>query len=254
MRQILIINNNTVKKTLSIVLAILAISTIITGILLSIQLVNYIKVDEHDFGVKSNIEKDLNLFDIQYMNETGEVTVVGASNQKVLAPCVSEEFTIRFRNTDKVAIDYELTTKVEYSSEYKIPLMVRLLDQEGNYLIGDAKNWVKLEDINDFNMNETLVKRESAEYYFQWKWDFEGGDDKFDTLLGGLTEKVNVGVSVKFHILSVANTSIGANGGVVKSGLGEIIFSAISFVLLLGSCGLIIYVISKKNKSEKIWK
>jgi hypothetical protein len=92
-----------------------------------------------------------------------------------------------------------------------------------------------------------LVKGQSTEYVFQWRWKYESGDDEYDTFLGNLSTKENVGVAVKFDVYSVANTEIGTNGGFVESGLSDIVAAAVAFVLLSAAITLTIVVLVKRR-------
>lgn len=245
-------NNRFTKGIVSTVLVILVLLTIISAILLTVRLVNYIKIDDKEVLLQSNLSTQLELFSVQYENASGEITVSGMDGQKVVAPGTSVDYTIRLRNKDRVAVNYELVPDVTYTSEYVVPILVRMLDNDGKYIIGDAKTWATVEEIAMISEQKTLVKGESTEYVFQWKWDFEAGNDEYDTLIGSIGNEENIGISVKFDLHAEANTDIGANGGVMDSGLGYVIIAGISFVLLIVAITLMIIYIVKKRKSERV--
>ena len=231
-----------------VVLIILIFLTVVSAILLAIRLVNYIKIDDREVLLQSGLDTELDIFSVEYKNATGEITVKGMDGQKVVAPGTSVDYTIHLRNKDKVALDYELIPSVSYTSEHVVPVLVRMLDDDGNYIIGDAKTWVAIHDIGEVSDAATLVKGESTEYVFQWKWEFESGDDSYDTSLGNLPTDANVGVSVKMELYATANTAIGINGGVWRSGLGEILFAALVFILLL--IAIILILLKKKRDNQ----
>ena len=166
--------------------------------------------------------------------------VEGADGQQVVAPGTAVEYTLRFRNKDTTAIDYQLNAETRFLSEHEIPIEVRLLSPEEDYILGSATEWVAIADLNGVSLTDTILAGDSAEYIFQWKWDFESGDDAYDTFLGNLASEETVAVEVGMSVYAAANTDIGLNGGFMKSGLGEIIFTAIVLASLAGSVALLI--------------
>ena len=117
-----------------------------------------------------------------------------------------------------------------------------------NYVIGSSKEWIKVEDIKPVLILDTLRKGESAEYVFQWKWDFESGNDEYDTFLGSLANGEAVGIKVELEITAEANTAIGENGGIVESGAGNIIFAVVFLILLALAIILTTVYLVKKRK------
>jgi hypothetical protein len=235
---------------LGIVLAILSILIVLSGVLLSVRLVQYIKIDDKELNLTTNMDADFDLFSVEYTNAAGEITVSGTEGEAVVAPGTSVEYTIRLRNADKTALDYVLSPEVTMTSDYHLPIMIRMLDINLNYLIGDAKTWVPIEELTGLSVEQTLVRGESTEYYFQWKWEFESGDDAYDTALGIAASEEDVGLEVAFNLLAEANTEIGKNGGIMKSGLGDILFAGVAFVMLSSAIALNVILLVKKRKHE----
>ena len=141
--------------------------------MLTIRLVDYIKVDEREVLLESGLDKEFELFSVQYENASGEITVSGSDGQTVVAPGTSVEYTIRLKNTDKTAINYDMIPDVHFTSEHDIPILVRMIAPDGSYIAGDAKTWIKVEELNSLQEHRTLKRGESVEYIFQWKWEFE---------------------------------------------------------------------------------
>ena len=240
--------NDGSRYIFGVVIGLLALLTVVSSVLLTIRLINFIKVDNNEILLTSNLDSEFDLFSASYENESGEVSVKGADGQKVIAPGTSVEYTIRLRNTDSTAIDYELVPDIDFTAVKEIPILIRMHDADGNYIIGDEQTWVSVQNIPEVSDKKTLLKGESKEYYFIWKWDFESGNDEYDTELGIGSVDGNFGVSVSFDLHSEANTTIGANGGFVRSGLGEIIFIASAILILLASIVLLIAIPLKKKK------
>lgn len=245
-------HNRFSKSAVWTVLVILIILTIISATLLTIRLVNYIKVDDREVLLYSDLEKGIDLFSVKYKNSSGEVTVEGLDGQKVVAPGTAVEYTIRLRNKDKIAIDYEMIPDIKCTTEHILPIVVRMLDYDGNYIVGDAKTWVAIDEIGDLSEKRTLVKGESVEYVFEWKWEFESGNDEYDTFLGNISGIENVGIAVAFQLYAEANTVIGTNGGFMKSGLGDIVFAGLAFILLIIAIILLVLAIVKYKKNKAL--
>ena len=240
-----------VKTLPGLTAVILSALTIASTTMLSVQLYDFTTVDEKEVLLQSDLQKEIELFSVQYENATGEITVVGADGQSVVAPGTAVEYTLRLRNKDKIAIDYDLIPAVSYTSEHTVPIKVRMMNTDGDYIIGDAKTWVAVEDISSLSEKATLVKGESAEYLFEWKWAYESGDDEYDTFLGNLQDDASAGVQVSFELYAEANTDIGTNGGVMESGLGEIIFTGASLAGLATTTTLmIVYTAKKRRKTQ----
>jgi hypothetical protein len=131
-----------------------------------------------------------------------------------------------------------------------------MIAPDGSYIAGDAKTWINVEELNSLQEHRTLKKGESVEYTFQWKWEFESGNDEYDTTLGSASVTTDIGLSVEFSVLAEANTDVETNGGFIDSGLGNIVFlGLLVFLLILAIVFLILYAIKKKstkNSSDNI--
>ena len=224
-------------------------------IVLGIRLGDYAHVDDREVMLKSNMDTELDIFSVTYKNKTGEITVEGLDGEKVIAPGTDVDYTVRLRNKDNIAIDYTLIVQVallendRLQSGYDIPLLYRMLDPDDNYLAGDAKTWATRESLDGLADNGTIKRGESSEYLFQWKWPFEADSDEYDTFLGNIADE-DVGIKVTFVLRAEANTSIEANGGFWRSGLGRTVLWWIFFLLLLLAIILLLISVLKRRKVE----
>jgi cell division protein FtsL len=239
-----------VRKCFWVAIAILIILLILSIIVLAARMNDYFASSQREVSLNSAILKnELDIFDIRYKNDQGHITVEGMDGQKVVAPGTDVEYTIRVRNTDGVAIDYELLPSVEFFTEHKLPLYVRILDHNDDYILGTAKEWVEISDINGTVHRNTLKRGECVEYTFQWKWPYEHGNDEYDTLLGNIN---NAGIKVSLTVNAMANLDIDANGGLRPSGwagnLGIFIFA---LLLLIAIILLILSIINKRLKKAE---
>lgn len=231
-------------------LAILVIVTVLSAILLTVRLIDYIKVDDRAVSMRSSMDETLSVFAMQYKNETGEITVKGNDGEKVIAPGTEIEYTLRLRNTDKVALDYVFVPDVKFTSEHKLPILVRLLDPEDKYVIGNETTWVPIDQIGDIEENGTLMTNQTAEYVFQWKWPFESGDDAYDSMLGSVTINESVGIDLSFNLHSETNLSAESNGGAMNAPFSKVIRALIIFILLVAAIVLLIIYIVKRIKAD----
>ena len=231
------------------VLVILAILTIISSVLLAIRLIHYIKAEEREVALQSDLAKEFDVFSVQYDNASGEITVEGLDDQKVVAPGVMVEYSIRLKNTDKIAIDYDMIPDVHFTSTYQIPILVRMIAPNGEYVVGDAKTWVKVEELNQLEERGTLKRGESVEYVFQWKWAYESGNDEYDTYLGTSAITADIGLTVSFTVQAEANTGVVANS--VNKDLWNIILLALLILMLLIAFVLVVSYIEIKKEEAK---
>lgn len=246
-----IATGNYLKTRPGIAVVLLTLLTIGSTVALSVQLYNFTHIDEREVLLTSDFEKELDLFSVHYENDSGEITVSGLDeSRRIIAPGTEVEYTVRLRNKDNIAVNYTLSPDLFYTSEYTIPILFRMIDDSGNYIIGDAKNWASVEEIGNISETRTLGKNESAEYIVEWKWDFESGDDEHDTMLGELADGANIGISVKFDLLAEANMDIETNGGVISSGIGELIFIGMAIAVLITSITLLIITAVKEKKGS----
>lgn len=248
---------NFLKTPFGAAVTLLSILTVTSTVMLSVRLYDFVHVDDKEIGLHSGLEASLDLFAVQYENESGEITVEGTDGQQVVAPGTSVEYTLRLRNKDTTALDYQLSSGMKFLSEYELPLKVRLIDPDEQYILGSPTSWVPITELNHVTRTDTLIAGETAEYVFQWKWDYEG-DDLYDTFLGNAASEKPIEVEVSMSVYAAANTDIGLNGGFMKSGLGEIVFTAVVITCLGGSLALLItppfrkkYLAKKAGKTSE---
>lgn len=232
---------------LGIALGVLITLLIISSVLLCIRLLEYAKVDEREVSLSSNMSKTLNVFALEYENEAGEIVIEGSDGEKVLAPGASVEYTVRIRNTDKIALDYALKPQVSFLSGVELPIEVRLINQDLEYIVGSATEWVPMSELNSIEYGETLLAGESTEYHFQWRWPYEWGDDAYDTWLGSSTLDGGVGANMAFAIHASANTDTDLNGGPFGYQTKDVIYILIFILLLIVAIVLLIIRLARKK-------
>lgn len=232
-----------VDKLLWVVLSILGVLLIISAVVLSLRLVDFAKIDDRELSLSTNMDETLNIFAMEYKNDSGEVTIQGAEGDKVLAPGADIEYTIRIRNTDKTALDFRFSPDVHFLSDIELPLEVRLLGPDEKYIIGSAAEWVPMSEINEFEHAHTLRSGECVEYYFQWRWPFESGNDQNDTWLGNNTLNTEVGAQLAFSIHAVANTDAELNDGIFGHHTPDVFYIIVFIVLLIAAIVVLIITV-----------
>ena len=234
------------KGTFWTAFAILIILLILSTALLSVRLYDFVTLDKRSLSIKTNTDTGFDLFSINYKNALGEITVEGADGDKVIAPGTDVEYTIRIRNADKVTLNYTLEPVADFHSEYEIPVEARILAPDDTYIAGDAKTWVTISEINSTSDEHTLAPGETAEYYFQWRWPFESGDDAYDTFLGNETLTQDISIEISSAIYAEANTEISVNPGFFPAPGSATWLWLIFFILILVAIILLLlYKLSK---------
>lgn len=239
-----------VTKLFWIALGILIFLLILSIALLSARMYKYAKLAEDGRIIKISADsaENFDIFSAEYKNDTGETIIQSANGDPIIAPGASTEYTIRIRNEDNVAVDYTFNPVVEYIGTNLLPLEVRLISPEDEYLIGSAKEWGTFDDFKDLEYTSTLPKGEVDSYELQWRWLFERGDDEGDTALGNAPEG-SMGIKVGMGIHSEANTSKEANGAFFGFGIDDILWWLIFFILLL--IAIILLILSLIRNRDK---
>ena len=240
----------TAQKGMWVAIALLAILLLLSLILLTVRLYDFVNIDERAVSLKTNMHSDLDIFSITYKNASGDIVVDGQNGEKVIAPGVHIDYTVRLHNVDDVAIDYMIRPKVEFTSEYKLPILVRILDTEMNYLVGDQKTWVKIEELNNAKIDSTLGEDKTAEYIFQWKWAFESGNDEFDSMLGSEAVNKDIGLTVDFSVTALTNTNFVEKGGIFGDGALSTAVTYTFIPLLIAALVLLIVMLVKSGKKK----
>ena len=245
-------DNHTLRRTLCIVLTFIILLFIFTSALLASRLVELAGREERPVLLEAGKNAEIEIFKISYQNGQGKVVVLSAGNDNVVAPGTENRTFIYLKNADTTAIDYTLVPKATFTSEYKIPVLVRLLRPDGNYIVGTSDTWADIEALAHIpTKSDTLAKGQEVVYTLEWKWQYETNaeGDSYDTFLGDNTVKENIGIELSFVTQASANTSIAANGGFAKSGtLLNVVFGILWILLLIALVLLIIALVKGRNK------
>ena len=193
---------------LLILLIAFVILFVLTTALIGSRLYDLTTRDQYtvDLGV-GEPESEIELFRIEYSNETGEITVEGVDGQNVVAPGTAAEYSVRLRNNDDMVIDFMMLPTVEFLTENDIPVEFKMVDDYGNYILGSDTEWAGAEQMDTFAHKGSIHPGEVFTYHISWRWVFEVSDeqDAYDTFLGSMNGEIRPGVSVGIAMEAEAN-------------------------------------------------
>lgn len=191
-----------------VVLVIILFLFLLTTIVLGSRLYDLATRDQYtvDLGL-GDLDGTIELFRIEYENESGEITVQGLNADNVVAPGTSVSYDLRLRNNDDVVIDFLMTPTVEFLTGDAVPVEFKIVDDYGNYILGSDDTWVDSHAMNALAHKGSIHPGEVFTYHVKWQWVFEVSEeqDAYDTYLGNHPNATVPGVSVGIEIQASAN-------------------------------------------------
>lgn len=268
------------KIFFNILAVILLFLILLTFLILIVRIGNFAPIDKNTiFLVEKNFrvatddkdkiwdtKSDIDIFDSSITNKDEIVIVKSDNGDNLIAPGTFNEYTFNLKNTGNIAIDYDVNMRailkinnVESSFE-NFPIVVRLKNYNGEYLLGNDETWLSIEEINDFLDQGILGVNNYAYYTLEWKWD--GKDDKLDTALGTSAVSNDIDLIVEISTSSTPAEKPSATGGIIQvdndlinqetkiGGTIKVIpFTILIILIILISITLI--VLKRKNKVKK---
>ncbi len=157
------------------------------------------------------IEGDIDLFQAEYKNESGQVIVKSSDGRKVIAPGTSWEDSFKIVNKHDKPITYTFKSYLVYKSELgttdikDLAMDFKLL-RDGEYIAGDDDHWVRAKDFNVEDKGEALGPGKSSEYQVKWQWPFEESADQDlkDTMFGNDFDQDGV-ATLTIHFEAIAS-------------------------------------------------
>ena len=196
---------------LLILLIMFLIFFLLTTALLGSRLYDLATRDKYtvDLGMGEPVG-EIELFRIEYENGLGEITVRGLNADNVVAPGTSVSYDLRLRNNDDMDIDFLMTPTVDFLTGDPVPVEFRIMDDYGNYVLGDETHWTGAEAMNELVHKGSIHPGEVFTYHVSWRWIFEVSDeqDAYDTYLGNQNGEILPGVRVGIATESVANPHV----------------------------------------------
>ena len=176
-------------------------------------------VEFEDNGGKWQTGKTTDIFQAEYVNGEGKSAVVSQDGTKVIAPGVKTSYKFTMQNTGNMAVTYQtdlkftLTIGDEVQEDYYFPMKVRLLNDRGEYIIGDETEWVDVQDAVLYGYPALLGANSYETFEFILCWEFEGGNDELDTLYGDLSAEKGVTLTLKIKTYAEEAPDPTAQGG-----------------------------------------
>ena len=241
---------------LLILLIIFLILFLLSSVVLGARLYEMANRDKYAVDMTVGTGSELELFKIEYANDSGEITVQGGNGQDVIAPGTRVDYDINLRNRDDVGLNFVMTPQVRFLTEDPVPLLVKLTDHYGNYLLGSSDQWVSVEDLNGIDHRGEIREGEVFTYHLSWQWPFETGEegDVYDTYLGDAGGMP--GVEICLQTESTANPAQQKHNShrlhLMGEGFGCCWCCWLVWVLLLIAVLLIVWVWRLRKKLSKL--
>ena len=160
------------------------------------------------------------IFSAEYKNAAGEVVVKSlVDDEAIIAPGTENSYKFYLKNTGNVALDYSILLDPKFKIDYKdaslegMPFEVRVSNQHGEFLIGTETEWVNMDDVEPVVDQGIVGKNSYYSYLLEWRWVFESGDDKRDTMLGNLSVEKPVAMTLDIGTTAEESIRTNATGG-----------------------------------------
>lgn len=238
---------------LLVLLIIVILMFLLTTIILGGRLYELSTEDEYgvDVGV-GELNGEIELFHVTYENATGEITVAGTNGQEVVAPGTSVDYDVHLRNQDDVIVDFVMSPAVEYYTAEVVPVNFKIMDNYGNYIMGDENTWVAANSMNDIAHKGSIHPGEVYTYHVSWQWAFESGNDEYDTLLGNSDGAgLRVSMNVQSSASAVETKTVSHLMHLLGEGFGCCWCCWLVWILLLVIALLLIWVFRLKRVVKK---
>lgn len=166
---------------------------------------------------------EISLFRSEYVNGENVVTVASSNGEAIFAPGTQTTYEFCAYNDGNVAIEYEISASFFLeiagvkADEGKFPLRFRLQTYEGEYLLGNENEWVKITPEQGAKYQGVLGTQCYQAFVLELAWEFEGNDG-LDTALG--LASANESVLLSFTVETNATTHLDpkAQGGTLVNG------------------------------------
>lgn len=175
--------------------------------------------DGNEGGGKWKSGKNVDMFKAQYENGEGTPTVVSQDGTKLIAPGTKTTYRFTMNNDGNMAVDYftdlDFVLKIgnETVTDYQFPLQVRLLNDRGEYLIGNENTYEQVAEASLDQYRSILGAKSFETFELQLIWLFEGGNDELDTMYGDLSAEKGVTLTLTINTTAEESLDPTAQGG-----------------------------------------
>lgn len=212
-----------------------------------------------------NMDTQIDIFQMAYSNEKGQIIVKSSNGDKVIAPGLQGTYEFQIKNIGNIAVDTKtnVSTEIEINNlEYEnLPIEFRFIDYEGENLSGN--DWISVDKFDECISELTIGKNSYIYYVLDWRWKFDSGNDDFDTFLGNLSSNSTVKFTINISSTAIQSEELDSLGGLTLSDDmprtgGDIVpvpYIVLNLVILIINTILIVmHVIKRKKKTEEIKK
>ena len=194
--------------------------------------------DRYDFEG----ELKLDVFDLYFLEEG----VASSGEHKVIAPGTRNEHILYITNNFDFALDYKVTYSSSFGNDIVLPILVKLRNSEGEYLIGSKSSYGHIKDLEAVDFN-TLGSNRYQYYVFEWYWPFESDDDLGDTELGNLTIDQDVSLTLEVSLNAVASENVDARNGLLLPKEKDALAAQSALIAVASIVGLIVLVYASRS-------
>lgn len=266
--------SNYIVKILTIILIILFL---LSFIILTLRLGNFLSnnIDiffiepKHPEVIMGDDEKiwdgetSIDIFEIKYINDKGEVTVISGTGDKVIAPGTKGYYKFNFKNVGNIAVDYQCDVRISFACDNitfnidKLPIGVKLKDYNGNYIIGSNDEYSSIYQLMNYSDSKTIGKNSYVYYELEWCWLFDSGNDVLDTYLGNMSANSSIRLVVDLSAQAVQSIKLDAEGGlpiddkIYRTGGNIVPLPYILLNLIILIILIVLLLFRKKQREEK---
>ena len=211
--------------------------------------------------------EEIHIFDGQYANANGEVTVQSQDGSSLVAPGTTMSYKFAMYNNSNVAVMYEVDLDFlvtlggviqDKDMESRMPLKVKLSTASGEYLIGAENTYVPIADALVVRRRNLLGAESYESFVLDIVWDFESGDDANDTELGDLSAEQDLLVSLSIETYAEEHFDPAAVGGTKidaekETEIGGTVRWVWVLLLMINTAVMIFYISWLMNKRLQKW-
>ena len=212
--------------------------------------------DSNEGGGKWKSGKNVDMFKAQYENGEGTPTVVSQDGTKLIAPGTKTTYRFTMNNDGNMAVDYftdlDFVLKIgnETVTDYQFPLQVRLLNDRGEYLIGDENTYEQVAEASLDQYRSILGAKSFETFELQLIWLFEGGNDELDTMYGDLSAEKGVTLTLTINTIAEESLDPTAQGGTKMEVEGTEEYGGtirwLWLVMLILNTAIIVYYVARQ--------
>ena len=206
--------------------------------------------EAHDKNTVWAGETNVEIFSLQYDNESGETTVRSQDGTKIFAPGTGSTYEFALENTGNVSLDYTLEMEAWFSdAEYPIPIFASVTGHEGNYLLGGEGEMVDVLRLSEVQESGSVAAGNILPYSLNWEWPFEL-DDEYDTMLGNMAVDEDISLTIVIRTTASYSPDPDQPGGVPPQ-TGDTSAIMLCAILMVASLAGILFILLLRDKEEE---